>query len=57
MAENPSRAVIAWSIFCWGANTTGQLGDGNTIDRLPPVVVQGIPSTTGVAGDAATPVP
>ncbi len=27
------------SIYCWGANYTGQLGDGTLTDRLTPTLV------------------
>ncbi len=32
-----SCAIISRSVWCWGRNNTGQLGDGTTIDQLYPV--------------------
>lgn len=41
-----SCAVVAGGqARCWGANTTGALGDGTTTDRLVPVVVSNPPGT------------
>jgi alpha-tubulin suppressor-like RCC1 family protein len=40
-------------IFCWGANESGQLGDGSTDDRGLPAPVAGV-SGTVEAGQAHT---
>ena len=38
-------------VVCWGLNDSGQLGDGTNINRLSPVIVEGVPAvlnlTTG----------
>ena len=40
---------------CWGDNSSGQLGDGSTIDRWTPVAVSGLSGVTQIAaGDAHT---
>lgn len=31
------------SVWCWGSNEYGQIGDGTTTDRLEPTPVQGLP--------------
>jgi Regulator of chromosome condensation (RCC1) repeat len=36
----------AGGIRCWGANTSGQLGDGSTVDRRRPVGVVGFGAMT-----------
>ena len=42
-------------VQCWGANFTGNLGDGNTTNSNSPVTVSGITSARSVtAGDAST---
>lgn len=43
------------SVWCWGSNTRGQLGDGTTIDHARPMLVLGIDDATDlVAGESHT---
>ena len=43
------------SVWAWGANSSAQLGDGTTTDRLTPVQVAGLSSVMAIAaGDAHT---
>jgi cysteine-rich repeat protein len=37
------------TVKCWGANTTGQLGDGTLTDRSVPTIVPGLSGAIGVA--------
>jgi alpha-tubulin suppressor-like RCC1 family protein len=37
------------SIKCWGNNSSGQLGDGTTVNRLSPVAVVGITNAVSVS--------
>ena len=44
------------SVYCWGSNTAGELGNGSTQDQLLPVAVQtlGAPATQLTAGEHLT---
>ena len=37
------------TVWCWGANDKGQLGDGTTIDRPTPVAVPGLTDIIAVS--------
>ena len=39
---------------CWGANTSGQLGDSTTIDHPLPTVVSGLTNVTSVTAGAGS---
>ncbi len=41
-------------VRCWGANQSGQLGDGSTSDRVAPSAVQGLGAATAVAAGLDT---
>ena len=47
--------TAAGAAYCWGSNSTGQLGDGTNVDRTTPVAVQGgLAFTSLTAGFAYT---
>ncbi|MGE5799889.1 MAG: hypothetical protein ACM337_06135 [Syntrophaceae bacterium] len=41
------------TVWAWGNNASGQLGDGTTIDRYSPVAVSGLTGVTAVAAGGA----
>ena len=47
------------SIFCWGSNTAGQLGNGNNVSSALPVLVKNPVGVTfnSVQANGTTPVP
>jgi alpha-tubulin suppressor-like RCC1 family protein len=47
-----SCAVVDGVLACWGLNTDGQLGVGDTMNRLAPEVVAGGPWLQVAAGSA-----
>src|SRR5260370_30463320 len=47
------RALAQGSVWGWGANDVGQLGDGTNIDRYTPAAVSGLTGVIAIAGGNA----
>jgi len=48
MRENTCARVHDGSVWCWGANVNGQIGDGTTVERPNPTRVRGLPPASSV---------
>jgi hypothetical protein len=42
------EVTTAGSVFCWGSNDYGQLGDSSTVDQAIPTTVAGLPAVASV---------
>ncbi len=51
--EHSCAVTAAGGVMCWGANNSGQLGDGTNTDRVWPVAVAGVGGTGPLVGATA----
>lgn len=49
-----SCAIVSGALWCWGLNSSGQLGDGSTTNRIIPVKILSSGATAVYAGGAHT---
>jgi alpha-tubulin suppressor-like RCC1 family protein len=50
--QHHTCTIRAGAIYCWGANSQGQLGDRSQVDRARPVPVHGIDNAVSIAAGA-----
>ena len=53
-AEADAAGTEAGTVWAWGYNSDGQLGDGTTVERHHPVRVTGLQDVTAVASGSST---
>lgn len=57
VAAGPAHTCVrraSGSVWCWGSNTSGQLGDGTVVDRPSPVRVVDLPPVAQIAAAGFT---
>jgi len=42
----------SWTVYAWGDNTYGELGDGTTTDQFTPEALSGLPTITAISAHA-----
>ncbi len=52
--DHACAVIASGTVKCWGANYSGELGDGATVDRSTPVSVRGVARATDVAAGGYT---
>jgi hypothetical protein len=57
VAAGPEHTCVrraSGSVWCWGSNISGQLGDGTVVDRLTPVRVVDLPPVVQITAGGVT---